>query len=441
MRCVFSIPDGLISLGQTHHACFRTILAFESQKRASVHSAFCRHWLSTSATIEASSLSSKAITPSSYHPHSITRQCSHMPAGLGQHFRRGSDASATIGTTRWDSNPYSHETPRPSYVTVTSLYSTRTTDAIDRLPQSLIDALPASTLPTFNPPATTVPASALPLRIDSRHPLKAPVSAYKDDNYGMRVMTRSDKTLRASKDEGVQTNDFAARPGSAQQAAPQPSARSTQSDGSFEVVSPQAARNPHRDDEAMVQLYGAPGLYSPPHFMSRDDFMHYGKPGRTAPELDARWHARNQEIRANNPKALVPVGSIAALEAAERGRRQAEARMQDSQQKKQRLQHELQRGAGPETSFNVYHDDAVLLPEPAAIPYASNSPKPQQARLLRSLSNRAHQGFKRVAGFARRGSDAAKAKISAPTASRVDERSYPDGPTVVNQSLPVREAQ
>ncbi|KAF2765211.1 hypothetical protein EJ03DRAFT_339251 [Teratosphaeria nubilosa] len=79
-------------------------------------------------------------------------------------------------------------------------------------------------------------------------------------------------------------------------------------------------------------------------------------------------------MRARRHKLLAQVISKEAAAAAER-----------------RFHHDLRRGLGPETSFNVTADNSVLVPEAAAVPYASNSPEQaRRPRLARSVSN----GFK-----------------------------------------------
>jgi hypothetical protein len=106
--------------------------------------------------------------------------------------------------------------------------------------------------------------------------------------------------------------------------------------------------------------------------------------------------------------------------------------------------HHHMRGLGPETNFNVYDGDAVVLPPANAIPYASNLPRGQAAGpgLLRSISNKVKEFGQRVSSRSRsRQRSNAGDFVSVPGGLRVDRRIYTEGVPAVQGAIPVEQAQ
>ncbi|KAK4543978.1 hypothetical protein LTR36_004752 [Oleoguttula mirabilis] len=343
-----------------------------------------------------------------------------MSTNFGNLPRRGSDASVTIGASRPSFEMQRHISPRPSYQTLSSEYSVATAFAVDRIA-------------SVDPP----PVPALPVHVGYEQGSSLPVYATPAQARGMRVVTRSGKVLTANgKFEAQHPARQPARKSAMHKLPVYPS-----SAGSFEVITHQEAGKAHYD-EAEAKLNGTwkgNEQYSPPHYMTRADLDHLSE---RKSEIKARYNAHNARIR---KREIIPIGSIAAFhDAANEAQAQPQTKAaKPANNDGKRLHRELMRGVGPETSFNVSVDGAVLVPEPSVVPYASNSPPTQSVGLFRSLSNTAQRGFKKVTGLARKGSDAAtKPKIThVPDSFAYDPRGYPNGATAVANSIPLREAQ
>ncbi|KAH9818138.1 hypothetical protein Tdes44962_MAKER05431 [Teratosphaeria destructans] len=145
-----------------------------------------------------------------------------------------------------------------------------------------------------------------------------------------------------------------------------------------------------------------------------------------------------QGARANNQQGTSTTPHVADI----RRFRQEEA----AAAAERRFHHDLRRGLGPETSFNVTADDAVLVPEAAAVPYASNSPEERAPRLARSVSN----GFKAlgraITGRARAGTSTARPSILLVSGAMHDNINGgcevdPEGFEVVHKAIPIEQAQ
>ena len=153
---------------------------------------------------------------------------------------RDSDASVTIGATRGDTSiyPLAHNTPRPSYESMTSMYSTQTATAIDR-------AVPRTTL------AAAPPVLALRTLAD-----------YMESN-GNQFQHRSEYSkqanpLKVARNFGVHLTVPGAQPTFST------FSDSTASANSFEAISYQAINDHHRQ-EAINRLSGVTSeQYSPP---------------------------------------------------------------------------------------------------------------------------------------------------------------------------------
>lgn len=349
-----------------------------------------------------------------------------MNSDYGNFLQRGTDRSATIGASR-GSGPYQdHNTPRPSYLTLSSEYSVATAFAVETVPPTATTDVP--------------PVPQRPVHVGYEQGSSLPIHASQKQADGLRVVTRKGKTLGAGKSYGVQARDFAAHSSARHTTVAQTTLQSPVSDGSFEIVAPQEARTSHYD-EAEAKLNGTwsgCNQHSPPWYMNYDDFVNHDE---RADDIVAR---RDPRDRAQMNREVIPVGSIAAAFGAKPDADTDKAKQERSASRldRNRLRHELQRGVGPETSFNVAVDDAVLIPDASAVPYASSSPQARPAGMFRSSSRKARRAGSSLVGFARRGSDASRAKIThVPGSFKYDERVYPNGVSAVNDALPLKEAQ
>ncbi|KAK5130539.1 hypothetical protein LTR08_001969 [Meristemomyces frigidus] len=174
--------------------------------------------------------------------------------------RHGSDASVTAGATRGDTSiyPLAHDSPRLSYQSLTSEYSTITTAAIDRVPRTTsASAPPVPPLPTFAQHKQRIGQSPFPPRSSSKAPV--PTRAYEAN------LTVPGTPMTAAWSQNL-TQDLGAITG----AVSQPTAALTASDShkSFEVAPQQTHCNPHHQ-EATARLSGQVSeQYSPPHWLS-----------------------------------------------------------------------------------------------------------------------------------------------------------------------------
>ncbi|KAK5121120.1 hypothetical protein LTR85_005604 [Meristemomyces frigidus] len=337
-----------------------------------------------------------------------------MPANFGNTSPRGgSNVPATAGAPHESYTMQPPFSPRPSYQSLSSEYSVATAFAVDRVT-------------SVNAP----PVPALPVAVGYEQGSSRPIYATPSQAKGMRVMTRSGKILRAGTEKLFRPEALLALAASSPPAEP------------FEIITHEEAST-SRYSPAEQRLNAAARRderYSPPHYMARADLSHL--PQRAKAIKARQWKA---DATHRSTEVIEP-GSISAFQQTEEYKTRNDIpvppRRDAKPAKSHGLRHYLMRGVGPETSFNVSVGDAVLLPEASAIPYASNSPRERPVGLFRSFSKTAHRGFRKVAGIARRGSDAVKPDMTHVQGSfAFDKRSYPDGAIAVNNSVPVSEAQ
>lgn len=285
-----------------------------------------------------------------------------------------------------------------SFQSLSSEYSVATAFAIDRITSS-----------------TAPPVPPLPVNIGYEQGSTLPLYASPAQAKGMRIVTRSGKVLQPDGKFANPTPAKKPRP-SAMPIGPSTSA----SDNAIDNIALQDARYTEAEAKHNAE-WRQKEDHSPPHWIRHSDLAHLSNPRRRAAIVARQW----QPDEAHRLTEVIPMGSITAFQEAERaaaaeraketGRRAVEAKRVAE---RARLQHELMRGVGPETSFNISADDAVLLPPASAIPYASNSPQERPTGIFRAFSNRAQRGFRKVTGLARRASSRPSTALAAPARPR-----------------------